>query len=48
MNKLRSLKAKLPQKKIEADQINEARWAAERQMGQEQQVQTRKKNEPSL
>ena len=43
-----SLKAKLPQKKIEADQINEARWAAERQMGQEQPVQPRKKIEPSL
>lgn len=43
-----SLKAKLPQKKIEADQINVARWVAERQMGQEQPVQPRKKIEPSL
>lgn len=30
------------------DRLNEARWAAERQIRQEQQTQTRKKNEPSL
>ena len=28
-----SIRAKLPQKKREADQQNEARWAAERQQG---------------
>lgn len=43
-----SLRAKLPQKKIEADQMNEARRAAERHMRQEQQVSVRKKNEPLL
>ena len=43
-----SLKAKLPQKKQEADRLNEARWAAERQIRQEQQPQPQKKNEPSL
>nr|MCR5390112.1 hypothetical protein [Lachnospiraceae bacterium] len=43
-----SLRAKIPQKKVEADQMNEARWAAERQMTHAQQTQTRKKNEPSL
>lgn len=43
-----SLRAKLPQKKQEADRLNEARWAAERQIRQEQQVQTRKKNESFL
>lgn len=43
-----SLRAKLPQKKQEADRLNEARWAAERQIRQEQQPQPQKKNEPSL
>ena len=43
-----SLRAKLPQKKQEADRFNEARWAAERQIRQEQQPQPQKKNEPSL
>ncbi len=43
-----SFKAKLPVKKAEVDQQNEARWAAERQMTQEQQPPSRKKNEPSL
>lgn len=39
-----SLREKLPQKKQEADQLNEARWAAERQ----RQVREPKKNEQSL
>ena len=43
-----SFKAILPQKTEEANQQNEVRWAAERQMTQEQQVPPRKKNEPSL
>ena len=43
-----SLRAKLPQKKQEADRLNEARWVAERQIRQEQQTRPQKKNEPSL
>ncbi len=44
-----SLRARLPQKKKEADAQNEARWAAERQQHQEQTVSSQKKrNETSL
>ena len=43
-----SLKEKLPQKKREADQQSEARWAFVRQTGKKQQINTRRKNEASL
>ena len=52
-----SLREKLPQKKKEADQMNEARWATERQVtmnqtehiqGQLGQKQGRKRDETSL
>ncbi len=43
-----SLKAKLPQKKREADLQNQQRWAAERQARQEQQLPAKKKKEQSL
>ena len=40
-----SIKEKLPQKKREADQQNEARWAAERQ---QRMTQNLRKNDHSL
>lgn len=40
-----SIREKLPQKKREADQQNEARWAAERQQGQ---VRKHGRNDQSL
>ena len=45
-----SLRAKLPQKKQEADRLNEARWAAERQsiVQQTEPEQKRKRDETSL